>query len=238
MTTTLVRPLRPVSGGSPSTGAAQLLAEGSASGRPARSGVTRPLAVDRRGALQLARMPWGLPTGAGELRVRGALPADLPAVARMHGRCSGETLLQRYQRGGRPPALPALDELLRTPLVVVVRTPGGEVVAMASADRPVTAPGRAPEASRTMQLGLVVEDGWQELGIGRRLAGHVAASAQLLGCRELVADVVAQGLPVRRVLDGIGPTRSTHHAAGWRLRTRLDVSVLGRLGTVKGVLAG
>jgi len=147
-------------------------------------------------------------------------------------------LLQRYRRGGLPPALPVLDELLRTPLVVVVQTPSGEIVAMASGGRPTTAPGRAPEPSWTMQLGLVVEDGWQDLGIGRRLAGHVAASAQLLGCRELVADVVAQGLPLRRVLDSVGPTRSTHHQAGWRLRTRLDVSVLGGLGTVKGVLAG
>jgi GNAT superfamily N-acetyltransferase len=206
--------------------------------QPTGSGVARPLAVDRRGALQLARMPWSLPTGSGKLRVRGAVPADLPAVARMHGRCSGETLLQRYQRGGLPPALPALDELLRTPLVVVVQTPSGEIVAMASGGRPAVAPGRAPEPSWTMQLGLVVEDGWQDLGIGRRLAAHVAASAQLLGSRELVADVVAQGLPLRRVLDSVGPTRSTHHRAGWRLRTRLDVSVLGGLGTVKGVLAG
>jgi hypothetical protein len=156
----------------------------------------------------------------------------------MHGRCSAGTLLQRYQRGGRPQALPALDELLRTPLVVVVQTPGGEVVAVASGSRPAAAPGRAPEPSWTMQLGLLVEDGWQRLGIGRRLAGHVAASAQLLCRRELVADVVAQTLPLRQVLDGIGPTRSTHHGSGWRLRTRLDVSVLGGLGTVKGVLAG
>lgn len=202
------------------------------------SGVARPLAVDRRGAVRLARLPWGLPTGSGELRVRGAVPADLPAVARMHGRCSADTLLQRYLRGGRPPALPALDELLRSPLVVVVQTPGGEVVAMAGGSRPAAVPGRAAEPTWVTQLGLVVEDGWQQLGIGRRLAGHLAASAQLLGSKELVADVVSQGLPLRRVLDGIGPTRAAQHRSGWRIRTRLDVSVVGRLGSVDGVLAG
>ena len=84
----------------------------------------------------------------------------------------------------------------------------------------------------------MVEDGWQQLGIGRRLAGHMAASAQLLGAKELVADVVSQGLPLRRVLDGVGPTRATQHGSGWRIRTRLDLSVLGRLGSVDGVLAG
>ena len=200
--------------------------------------VTRPLGVDRRGAVMLARLPWALPTGSGELQVRGAVPADLPAVARMHGRCSADTLLQRYLRGGLPPALPALDELLRSPLVVVVQTPGGEVVAMANGNRPAAAPGRVPEPTWVTQLGLVVEDGWQQLGIGRQLAGHLAASAQLLGSKELVADVVSQGLPLRRVLDGVGATRATPHRSGWRLRIRLDVSVLGRLGTVDGVLAG
>jgi GNAT superfamily N-acetyltransferase len=198
----------------------------------------RPLALDHRGAVRLARLTWDLPTGSGKLRVRGALPADLPAVARMHGRCSGDTLLQRYQRGGLPPALPAVDELLRWPLVVVVQTPSGAIVAMADASRPASAPGRALEPTWVTQLGLVVEDGWQQLGIGRRLAGHMAASAQLLGAKELVADVVSQGLPLRRVLDGVGPTRATQHGAGWRIRTRLDLSVLGRLGSVDGVLAG
>jgi GNAT superfamily N-acetyltransferase len=204
----------------------------------APSGVTRPLGVDRRGAVQLARLPWGLPTGFGELRVRGAVPQDLPAVARMHGRCSADTLLQRYQRGGRAPGLPTLDELLRAPLAVVVQTPAGEVVAMAGGGRPAPLPGRAGEPSWVLQLGLLVEDAWQRLGVGTRLAAHVAASAQLLGARELVADVVAQGLPMRRVLDSVGVTRATPHQAGWRVRTRLDVSVLGGLGTVDGVRAG
>jgi hypothetical protein len=198
----------------------------------------RPLAVDRRGAVRLARLPWALPTGSGELRVRGAVPADLPALARMHGRCSADTLLQRYLRGGLPPALPALDELLRSPLVVVVQTPGGELVAMANGSRPAPAAGRAPEPTWVSQLGLIVEDAWQQLGIGRRLAGHLAASAQLLGSKELVADVVSQGLPLRRVLDAVGPTRALQTGSGWRIRTRLDMSVLGRLGTVDCVLAG
>jgi GNAT superfamily N-acetyltransferase len=201
-------------------------------------GVARPLGVDRRGAVHLARLPWTLPTGFGELRVRGAAPADLPAVARMHGRCSADTLLQRYRRGGLAPPLPVVDELLRMPLVVVVRTPDGELVAMASGSRPATAPGRAAEPSWVLQLALLVEDAWQRLGIGGRLAAHVAASAQLLGHRELVADVESPGLPMRRLLDAVGPTRSTHHLAGWRVRTRLDVSVLGGLGTVDGVRAG
>src|SRR5437763_10610955 len=141
----------------------------SADPRAASDPLTRPLAVDQRAAIRLARLPWDLPTGSGKLRVRGALRSDLPALARMHGRCSGDTLLQRYQRGGLPPALPTLDELLRSPLVVVVQTPSGAVVAMANASRPATAPGCAPEPTWVTQLGLVVEDGWQQLGIGRRL---------------------------------------------------------------------
>src|SRR3954447_21717956 len=105
------RALRPI----PVADGAVQAADGAEAGG---SGVARPLAVDPRGALRLARLPWGLPTGSGELRVRGAVPADLAAVGPMHGRCSADTLLQRYLRGGRPPALAALEELLRLPLLV------------------------------------------------------------------------------------------------------------------------
>ncbi|GMA87271.1 hypothetical protein GCM10025868_25210 [Angustibacter aerolatus] len=84
----------------------------------------------------------------------------------------------------------------------------------------------------------MVPDDAQRLGIGRALAAHVAASAVLLGYRDLVADVSAQGLPLRRILDGIGDTRSTRHPGGSRLRTRVDRSVLGGLGPTLGALAG
>ena len=81
------------------------------------------------------------------------------------------------------------------------------------------------------------EDAWQRRGIGRALAAHMAASAQLLGVRELVADTAATTLPLRRVLDGIGPTRGSRTGLGSSLHTRLDLTALSGLGSLRDVLA-
>ncbi|MFC6007562.1 hypothetical protein [Angustibacter luteus] len=191
---------------------------------------------DARAALSLARRPWSLPTAGGRVVVRGAMPGDLAAVAVLHGRCSATTLLQRYLKGGRPPSLSTLSDLMHRPLVVIALAPAGDVVALASATRASTAPNGDPEPGTTLQIGLLVRDDWQQLGVGRALAAHVAASAQLLGVRELVADVASQGLPLRRIMDGIGATKSSRNERGSRLRTRLDHAALAGLGPVSGVL--
>jgi GNAT superfamily N-acetyltransferase len=166
--------------------------------------------------------------------VRGAVAIDLPGVARMHGRCAPSTLLRRYLRGGRSPSLQTLETLLHQPLVLVAHTVDGDVVGLASVTQASNLPDVAPEPTSTVQLGLLVEDAWQDRGIGRALTGHLAASALLFSRRELVADVTEPGLPLRRILDGIGPTRSSRYGAGWRLRTRLEPATLGRLGSVAG----
>ena len=141
---------------------------------------SRPLAVDSRSAVSLARRPWRLACEDGiEIRVRGAVPADLPYVARTHGRCSADTLLQRYLVGGRPPSLATVSTMLSEPLVLVAQAPDGEVVAFATA---LTSPMRAgaePVPARALSFGLLVEDAWQRRGIGRALAGHLGASAHL-----------------------------------------------------------
>ncbi|WP_426564712.1 hypothetical protein ACPPVT_01275 [Angustibacter sp. McL0619] len=188
---------------------------------------------DSRAALSLARRPWSVPTCAGAVVVRGTLPGDLAAVALLHGRCSAPTLLQRYLKGGRAPSLTTLSKLLHRPLVVAAFAPDGGAVALASATRAGLDAKGESEPATTLQLGLLVRDDWQQRGVGRALAAHLAASAQLLGFRELVADVASQGLPLRRILDGIGSTRSQRNPLGSRLRTRLDDAVLVGLGPVR-----
>ncbi len=202
---------------------------------PARS--SRPLAVDSRSAVALARRPWRLTCEGAELRVRGAVPADLPHVARTHGRCSADTLLQRYLVGGRPPSLATVTAMLAEPLVLVAQAPDGEVVAFATALSSPMRAGAEPVPSRALSFGLLVEDAWQRRGIGRALAAHVGASAHLLGVRELVADTASTVLPLRRVLDAVGPTRGSRSESGSRLHTRLDMSALSGLGSLRDVLA-
>ena len=139
--------------------------------------------------------------------------------------------------GGRPPSIATLTAMLAEPLVLVAQAPGGEVVAMAGALSSTMRSGAAPVGARALAFGLVVEDPWQRHGLGRALAAHVAAAAHLTGVRELVADVAATTLPLRRVLDGIGPTHSSRTDLGQRLHTRLDVGSLSGLGSLRDVLA-
>ncbi|MBN9619760.1 MAG: hypothetical protein J0H43_08520, partial [Actinobacteria bacterium] len=59
---------------------------------------------------------WTLRVGRHPLLVRPSGVRDLPGLARMHGRCSARSLLDRYRTGGRPPTVAALDLALRRPL--------------------------------------------------------------------------------------------------------------------------
>ncbi|MEJ5869117.1 hypothetical protein WDV85_15340 [Pseudokineococcus sp. 5B2Z-1] len=169
------------------------------------------------------------------LVVRAAQPADLPAVAAMHGRCTGTTLLQRYRSGGRTPSLTALADLLREPLALVVLAGPRQVVAVATARV-----GERPSADFTTEVGLLVEDGWQARGVGRALARHVGASLRLLGYGQVVTRSATSSLPLARVMEGVGTTR--HVGApdgGAQLTTRLDVDALdGLAGGVAAAPAG
>ncbi|WP_425567111.1 N-acetyltransferase family protein, partial [Pseudokineococcus marinus] len=169
------------------------------------------------------------------LVVRAAQPADLPAVAAMHGRCTGTTLLQRYRSGGRTPSLTALADLLREPLALVVLAGPRQVVAVATARV-----GERPSADFTTEVGLLVEDGWQARGVGRALARHVGASLRLLGYGQVVTRSATSSLPLARVMEGVGTTR--HLGApdgGAQLTTRLDVDALdGLAGGVAAAPAG
>ncbi len=202
----------------------------------------RRLGADAAAAVGLARRPWSHPCRVGRddvpLRVRGAVVADLARVAVFHSRCSGDTLLQRYLMGGRAPSLATLTAMLAEPLVLVAQAPGGEVVAMASALSSTMRAGSAPVGARALAFGLVVQDPWQRRGLGRALAAHLAGAAHLMGARELVTDIAATTLPLRRVLDDVGLTRSSRTHLGQRLHTRLDVGSLAGLGPLRDVLAG
>lgn len=201
------------------------------------SAIRQPV-PDAGAAGALARCAWSLATDGLDLRVRGALPSDLAAVACMHGRCSADTRLQRYLMGGRAPSLDVVAAILAQPLVMVASAPGGDVVALVSGLRAPVRPGAQQVHAKAASFGLVVEDAWQGRGVGRTLAAHLAAAAFLCGIRELVTETAAATLPLRRVLDGLGATKAVPGELGSRLHTRLEPSVLAGLGPLHHAFVG
>jgi GNAT superfamily N-acetyltransferase len=179
----------------------------------------------------LVRQPWTLRVGQHPLTVRPSTARDLAAVAQMHGRCSARSLLDRYRSGGRPPAVAALDLALRRPYSIVAETPAGDVVATGSLGHD------GIHNPYCVEVGLLVEDRWQRLGIGTELMSHLAGAAQVAGYHELIAYPATAMHAVQRLMIEVGRTRlvpdvDTH------LHTYLSESSSLGLGSVRQRLAG
>lgn len=202
--------------------------------RPAATGARpTPLAADNAA---LARRPWTIRAGSSVLMVRGARPADLAGVAALHHRCSPTTLLYRYRSGGNPPSVSALQHMLGRTHTVVVTSTDGRVVAWGAADPQLTRPraGRASALPDTRaEIGILVEDGWQGLGIGRALTRHLAAAAALGGMRELVTPASTQAALCQRLLGEIGTTKRIEVDGAPALRVLLPESAALGLGALQ-----
>lgn len=179
----------------------------------------------------LVRQPWLLRVGSNTLVIRGCRPRDLEAVAAMHGRCSAQSLLDRYRLGGRGPSVAALQHLLRRPLGFVAAAPGGHVVGFAVVG---VDPHHGPA---TGAVGVIVEDGWHGQGIGRELTSHLAGSALVCGYTELVAYIATSVVGAQRLLVDIGSTRIVQDAHHPHLHTSLPETAALGLGAVRERLA-
>lgn len=174
---------------------------------------------------------WILRVGRHPLLIRPSSVRDLAAIARMHRRCSARSLLDRYRAGGRPPTVAALDAALRRPLGIVAVTADGEVVA-----RGDLVPDPA-HSEHCVEVGLLVEDGWQGLGLGRELTTHLAGMAQVTGFHELIAYPATAVLAAQRLLLEVGRTRQVPDG-NLHLHTYLPDSAALGLGAVRQRLAG
>jgi GNAT superfamily N-acetyltransferase len=179
----------------------------------------------------LVQQPWAVRVGRHPLLVRPSAARDLAAVARMHRRCSGRSLLDRYRCGGRPPAVAALDTMLRRPYTVVAISTGGEVVALGTLQ---------PDPMHNddcTEVGLLVEDGWQRRGLGGELISHLAGVAHVARCRELIAYPATAVHAAQRLMIDVGPTRMVPGAEA-HLHTYLTEAATLGLGSVRQRLAG
>jgi len=181
--------------------------------------------------IPLVRRPWLLRAGTANLMIRPAVTRDLEAVANMHARCSARSLLDRYRTGGRGPSVTALQRQLRRPLCFVAATPRGAILAMAIAGIDVN------HGAESAQIGVLVEDEWQGIGIGRELIVHLAVAAVVCGYTEMVAYTATSTVPVQRLLNEVGHPRLVSDPTHSHLHMSLPESAALGLGAVRERLA-
>ena len=112
--------------------------------------------------------------------LRQGQPGDADAVSALHGRCSPETLFQRYQRGTRMMPRRWLHRLLMPPRgLSLLAVCGADVIGLGQ-----LIPGATGEIA---EISLLVEDSWQGRGVGTALMARLAVLAAAGGHRKLMA---------------------------------------------------
>jgi acetyltransferase len=144
------------------------------------------------------------PTTVGTLvESRPAGPADVTAVRAFLGRLSADSRYQRFFTGIGTPSEAFVRRFVevdhdRRETVLALRC--DEVVGMADCAR--------LRDGQTVELGLVVADGWQRLGLGPRLAEQVLDLAVARGARTLLVHALAGNARVSRMRRRRWPDRS------------------------------
>ncbi|MEU4607273.1 GNAT family N-acetyltransferase [Kribbella sp. NPDC023972] len=136
--------------------------------------------------------------GSGVPELRKATVEDAEAVVAMHERCSYESRTRRYHvpmpklttRTARHLAAPAGG-------ISIVASVGDAVIGMATA---------APWeefGSTTMEVAVLVEDGWQGQGLGSRLLRRLIGEARGLGADRAVCVVQPENIAMLRTIEGL-----------------------------------
>jgi len=135
----------------------------------------------------------------GLFRVRRAAEGDRRALAEMLDRCTGETRYRRFH--GHVNVFPErylAEALSGSPvhLALVAAADDGAVVALASC-RTV--------AAGVAEIGILVEDAWQRLGIGAFLLSRIISHSERTGLTVLKAQVLTDQAWITRMLGAHGP---------------------------------
>jgi GNAT superfamily N-acetyltransferase len=138
----------------------------------------------------------GPDAGTGLLSVRRATEGDRQALTRMLARCSGDTRYRRFHGPVKAFPEPYLTEALAgSPVhVALIASAPPEPAAGAGtdADAVVALASCRLVAEGAAELGLLVEDGWQQRGVGGLLLRELVDFAARIGLRVLQAQLLAE----------------------------------------------
>lgn len=111
------------------------------------------------------------------IQIREAHPSDANALEKMHERLSRQTLMLRYS-APRKPSAKHLASVCKNPAFVIVPTATPDkVIGIGYYVKVDNA------ASNMAELALLVEDGFQGCGLGKRLFSHLRNHANLAGIK-------------------------------------------------------
>ncbi len=116
------------------------------------------------------------PEPGAPVSLRRGTAADVRSLTAMHGRCSAETVYRRFHA-----PMPHLNPRTARALLEPV---GGFSIVLTVGDA-VIACGTVAPAGDTLEIGLVVEDGWQRRGHGARLLAALVDLALKHGAETL-----------------------------------------------------
>jgi GNAT superfamily N-acetyltransferase len=127
---------------------------------------------------------------------------DAERLVRMFSRLSAQTVRRRFftvvprLEGPLLASLTSVDHDCHEALVVVV---DDEIVGLASYQR-------HPDDPSEADVAVLVEDGWQHVGLGRRLAERLAGLARQRGIERFHADVLVDNRPAVGLIRRMNPS--------------------------------
>ena len=142
----------------------------------------------------------GGPAAVRPAAVRPAMPADLPALARLETAAMGVDAWGPAALAAEVAGVPAI----RT--VLVADRPGGRV------------PGPSDPVAYGVLFAVVVEPGWRRRGHGGAVLRALVADAERRGCLEVLLEVAADNLAARALYAAYGfgeiARRAAYYAGG------------------------
>jgi len=153
------------------------------------------------------------------LTIRPAEKQDVQLLLEMHQRLSNESLYKRYH-SLRPPTRDELEK------ICALAESDGRVIVAAVSGEPIRIVGMAyyvRSGSDSAETAFLIEDGYQGLGIGRRLMRHLTQAAFKQGIRYFDAYVLPSNEVMINLLQQSG--RLVHNRVGYGarlIRVRLD----------------